>query len=315
MSIGRLISNGRAVAVFCAVAVLPVLAQDRGPRLAVQSEFARARVPETALPIRLDVKSVLIPVSVTDDMDRPVAGIHKQRFRLFEDGVEQRITEVSNEDAPISVGVVFDISGSMEKKLDQSREAVRELVRLSMPGDEFFLTVFNELPKPVFGFTADPLRIEDGLAGIRADGGTALFDALYLATHQMKIAGRARKVVLVLSDGKDNSSRYTEREVKALLREADVRIFAVSMMDRSRVLEEVAEESGGRAYRVRRLEELPALAARLSAEMHNHYVLSYTPSNPANDGRYRRVKVELIPAAGEPQLHATWRRGYYGPTQ
>lgn len=284
-------------------------------QFAVRSEMARASVPGAAVPFRLDVKRVLIPVTVTDGMDRPVLGIGQERFRLYEDGVEQQITGVANEDAPISVGVVLDVSGSMESKLNESKQAVREFVRLSVPGDEFSLTVFSFRPDTLFEFTLDPNRIERGLAGIRANGGTALFDALYLAANAIKTAHNPRKVLLVVSDGKDNSSRYTEREVKALLREADLRIFAVSIFDRSRVLEKVAEESGGRAYRVRSLSELPDLAARMSAETHSHYVLSYMPTNAANDGKYRHVRVEVRQQAGEPRLRTSWRRGYYGPMQ
>ena len=299
--------------VFALCVLAPASAEEK--QFGVRSEMARARLPERVSPIRLDVKRVLIPVTVTDALDRPVQGISKQQFRVYEDGIEQRISDVSSEDAPISLGVVLDASASMESKLKKSKEAVRQFIELSIPGDEFFLTVFNELPEPVFGFTADPRRIEDGLSGIRADGATALFDALYLATHQMKSARNARKALLVLSDGKDNNSRYTEREVKAMLREADVRIFGISIQDRSRALEEIAEESGGRAYRVRKLSELPELAARLSAETHSQYLLSYVPANTANDGKYRRVKVVLTQPEGAPPLHTSWRRGYYGPVQ
>ena len=261
------------------------------------------------------MKRVLIPVTVTDGMDRPVLDIQRQQFRIYEDGIEQPICDVSREEGAISIGIVLDTSGSMETKLSQSLEAIREFTRLSLPNDEFSLTEFNDRPSSVVGFSADPRRIETAVAAARADGATALFDALYLAMHQMKAARHARKILLVLSDGGDNCSRYNRREVMSLQREGDVRVFALSILHRSRVLEDLADESGGRAYRVRNIQELPELAGRLSAEAHAQYILSYTPRNPRNDGKYRRVRVELIRPVGASPLRTSWRQGYYDDNQ
>ena len=291
------------------------LADEPSTQSAIPSESARAALPTPARTIRLDVKRVLIPVTVTDGMDRPVPDIQRQQFRIYEDGIEQPVCDVSSEEGPISIGIVLDTSGSMGTKLNQSLEAIREFTRLSLPNDEFSLTEFNERPSSVLGFTADPRRNETAVAAARADGATALFDALYLAMHQMKAASYARKLLFVLSDGGDNCSRYTRREVRSLLREGDVRVFALSILHRSRVLEEIADESGGRAYRVRNIKELPELAGRLSAEAHTQYVLSYTPANPRSDGKYRRVRVELIRPAGAPPLRTSWRQGYYDTAQ
>jgi VWFA-related protein len=186
---------------------------------------------------------------------------------------------------------------------------------MSLPGDEFFLTKFSDKPESVFGFTTELKDIEDGMARIQPAGWTALFDAISLGIHQMKRASLGRRVLLVMSDGGDNDSRYTEREVRELVKEADVRIFSISILDRSSALETLAEESGGRAFRVRKLDDLPELAANISTELHSQYLLGYTPAGRTNDGLYRKIKVELSQPSATSRLRASWKRGYYSPTQ
>jgi Ca-activated chloride channel homolog len=265
--------------------------------------------------IRVDVNLVLIPVTVTDVYERPVRGLQKSDFHLLEDGVEREITQFFSEEAPISIGIVFDASASMRGKMEQSLQAVREFLKMSLPGDEFFLMKFNDKPEPVSGFTSAAKDIEDSLPSIQPAGWTALCDAIYLGVHQMKHATHNRKVLLILSDGGDNNSRYTGREIKELVKEADVRIFSISILDRSPWLDAIAEESGGRAFRVRKIEELPELAANISAELHSEYVLGFSPTDRTNDGLYRKIKVELMQPAGTARLRASWKRGYYAPTQ
>lgn len=262
--------------------------------------------------IRENVKLVLIPVSVTDPLQRPISGLHKESFRLYEDGIQQKISWFLSEEAPISIGMVFDASNSMSSKLEPSRAALGEFLRTSLPGDEFSLLKFSDRPEPVCDFTRDTNKIENGLTFIRAGGWTSLFDAIYMAVCQMKRASYGTKVLLIVSDGNDNNSRYTESQVKDLVREADVRIFSISILSRSPTLERISEESGGRAYRIRHLDELPALGESLSEEIHSHYVLGYAITKAQNDGKYHRVKVELLQPAGYPSLHVAWRHGYYG---
>jgi len=278
------------------------------PRSA-KARYDRDSRPFTA--IRTEVKLVLIPVSVTDPYQRPVLDLKAQNFRVFEDGAEQKIFKLSLEEEPVSVGMVFDASSSMRNKLGNSRRALAEFLRSSTPGDEFSLWKFGSRPEPVCLFTMDGEEIEDSLSRIQPHGYTSLFDALYLALHQMKRASLGTKALLVLSDGGDNNSRYTEQEIKTMVREADVRIFSISIMDRSPVLERISDESGGRAYRVHKLDELPEMATRLSAEIHSRYVLGYLPQNAQNDGKYHRVTVKLVPGVDSPPLHVAWRHGYY----
>jgi Ca-activated chloride channel family protein len=265
--------------------------------------------------IRVDVNLVLIPVTVTDSYERPVRGLQKSDFHLFENGLERQVSEFFSQETPISIGIVFDASGSMKGKMDQSLQAVREFLKLSLPGDEFFLTKFSDRPEPVSGFTSASKDIEESLPSIQPGGWTALCDAIYMGLHQMKRATHNRKVLLILSDGGDNNSRYTTREIRELVKEADVRIFSISILDRSPWLETIATESGGRAFRVHKIEELPDLAADISAELHSEYVLGFSPVEQTNDGLYRKIKVELVPSAGTTRLRASWKRGYYAPTQ
>ncbi len=277
-----------------------------------RTESQPERALSRAATIRANVKLVLIPVLVTDPLQRPVSGLPKESFRVFEDGIQQKISWFLSEEAPISIGMVFDASNSMSEKLEPSREALGEFLRTSLPGDEFSLLKFSDRPEPICGFTKDTNQIENGLTFIRAGGWTSLFDAIYMAVRQMKHASYGTKVLLIVSDGNDNNSRYTESQVKDLVREADVRIFSISILSRSPTLESISEESGGRAYRIRHLDELPALGESLSTEIHSHYVLGYALTKGQNDGKYHRVKVELRQPPGSPSLHVAWRHGYYG---
>ena len=265
--------------------------------------------------LRLDVNLVLIPVTVTDSYEHPVRGLQKSDFRLFEDAAEQQITRFFSDDSPISVGLVLDASNSMRLKLAQSRKAITEFLKLSSPGDEFFLLTFSDRPQMMTGFTTNLDEVENALQSVQTHGWTSLYDAIYLGISRMKRASHGRKVLFVFSDGNDNDSRYTKRELTEMVREADVRIFAISILDRSRSLEELCDESGGRAYRVRKLDELPDLAARISEELHSEYVLGYFPKATERDGKYRHISIQLTKTTKEQSLRASWRHGYYGPAE
>ncbi|HEV8412143.1 MAG TPA: VWA domain-containing protein [Bryobacteraceae bacterium] len=265
--------------------------------------------------IRSDVNRVFIPTTVTDSSGRPVQGLRKQDFRLWEDGVEQDLSEFFTEEGPISVGVILDISGSVKNKLDQAKQAVRQFLRLSAQADEFFLVTFNDRPQLIHSFTTSPNDIEADFAAAQPRGWTALYDAIFLGINHMKRANLNRRVLLILSDGGDNNSRYSEGEIRSLVREADVRIFSISMESHTPVLDKLANESGGRAYQVHDLDNLPEAAAALSAEAHAEYILGFTPPDRQRDGKYHSVKVQVLQYAGEQPLHVSWRRGYYGPLE
>ena len=296
--------------------------------LDVRSKPGEKAEPRMHSNIRVDSTLVLIPVTVTDPMNRFVTGLEKENFKLTEDKQPQEITQFSSEDAPLSVGVVFDCSGSMGHKLDKSRQAVAQFFKLANPEDEFFLVQFNDSANLVQAFTRNLEEIQNKLAFTQSRGRTALLDAVYMAVHEMRKAKNPRKALLLISDGGDNSSRYTETEIKTLVKEADVQIYAIGIYEsagaRSRtpeetsgpaLLTEIAEQTGGRQYQVDDLNELPDVAAKIGIELRNQYILGYSPKNLSRDGKYRRVQVRLVQPHGMPLLRPFWKQGYYAPAQ
>jgi Ca-activated chloride channel family protein len=306
----------------------PVVSDPPQVSITPRAHPGEKEAPAPKANIRIDTTVVQIPVTVTDQLNRFVTGLDKENFRVFEDKVEQKVSYFSSEDAPLSIGIVFDTSGSMGQKLDKSRQAVSQFFKTANPEDEFFLVEFNDRPELVNGFTSSLEEIQNKLTFTQSKGRTALLDAVYLALHTMKKAHNARKALLIISDGGDNSSRYTESEIKNLVREADVQIYAIGIFEpaagRGRsaeelsgpgLLSEISEQTGGRHFPVENLSDLPDIAAKIGIELHNQYLIGYTPSNAARDGKYRRVKVQLVQPRGLPPLRASWRLGYYAPTQ
>jgi Ca-activated chloride channel homolog len=278
--------------------------------------------------IRVDTTLVQINVTVTDPLNRFVTGLEKEHFRLFEDKIEQKILDFSAEDAPLSIGLVFDTSGSMGPKLQKSRQAAVQFFKTANPEDEFFLIEFNDRPDLVVPFTADTEEIQTRLEFAQSKGKTALLDGVYMAMNQMKKARNPRKAILIISDGGDNNSRYTESEIKNAVREADVQIYGIGIFEpigsRGRtpeeqmgpgLLNEVAELTGGRSYNVENLNELADIAAKIGIELRNQYVLYYSSTNQTRDGKYRHVNVKLVQPRGLPPLKAFFRLGYYAPSQ
>jgi Ca-activated chloride channel homolog len=264
---------------------------------------------------RVDARMVQIPVTVTDPLDRNVMNLTADNFRVFEGDVEQKISAFSMADAPISAGVVFDTSGSMKRRLQESRAAVQQFLDSAVPNDEFFLVQFSDAASLLSPFTREQSAILRGMESLDARGWTALYDAVFMSVQQMRRATNPRRVLLVLSDGEDNNSRYSESEVLSLVREADVRVFAIGLFTRARCLEKMAEETGGRMITVHSLADLPAAMEKLNTEIRNQYMLGYFSTNAANDGRYRKVRVEVRLPVGTPPVHLAWRRGYLIPTE
>jgi Ca-activated chloride channel family protein len=312
----------------CAVGICLGSAVWGQANLDIRNKPGEKSEPRTRSSIRVDSTLVLIPVTVTDPMNRFVTGLEKENFKLTEDKQPQEITQFSSEDAPLSVGVVFDCSGSMGHKLDKSRQAVAQFFKLANPEDEFFLVQFNDSANLVQAFTRNLEEIQNKLAFTQSRGRTALLDAVYMAVHEMRKAKNPRKALLLISDGGDNSSRYSEAEIKTLVKEADVQIYAIGIYEsagaRSRtpeettgpaLLTEIAEQTGGRQYQVDDLNELPDVAAKIGIELRNQYILGYSPKNLSRDGKYRRVQVRLVQPHGMPLLRPFWKQGYYAPAQ
>lgn len=317
------------VAVFCAF--VTVLFGQSDPR---------ADAPKNATAFRADSTLVLVPVSVTDPSNRYVLGLDKDDLRLFEDGVEQKVTHFSNEDAPLAIGLLVDTSGSMGAKLDTSRRAVQEFLKTLNAADEAFLVEFSDKADLAVPLTNNSSAIRDAMTSATSGGLTALLDAVHLGLQEMKRSKNPRKALLVISDGGDNNSRYTSSQITDLVREADVQVYAMGVfeptlsfglhglsgagisgnvgaaeLDGPRLLSEIADQTGGRALAASNLRELPGIAERIGIELRNQYVLAYSPTNPSRDGKYRKIEVKLQQPKSLPALKARWRLGYYAPTE
>jgi VWFA-related protein len=278
--------------------------------------------------LRVDTNLVQINVTVTTPLGQVVTAMEPEHFRLFEDKVEQKISAFSSEDSPVTVGLVFDMSGSMGSKLTKARQAAAQFFRTANPEDEFFLVQFSDSPEVAVPITRETEDIQSNLAFTQARGRTALLDGVYLALSEMKKAHNPRKAVLILSDGGDNSSRYTETEIRNLVRESDVQIYAIGIFEpigaRGRtaeelsgpgLLSELAEQTGGRHFPVENLNDLPDIAAKIGVELRSQYVLGFSSTNQVRDGKFRRVEVKLVQPRGLPPLRAYYRTGYYAPAQ
>jgi VWFA-related protein len=318
------------ITVFCALAAWSADKTLNDPRVSIEPRTKPAAPDQAPAPksnIRVDTTLVLIPVTVTTPLGQFVTGMERENFRLFEEKIEQKIVHFASEDAPLSIGLVFDTSGSMGSKLSKSREAAAQFFKTANPEDQFFLVQFSDRPDLVVPFTHNVEEIQNRLTFTQSKGKTALLDGLYTALNHMRKAKNPRKAVVIISDGGDNSSRFTESEVKNLVREADVQIYAIGIFEpiasRGRtaeelsgpsLLSEVAEQTGGRHFPVENIAELPDVAAKIGIELRNQYVIGYAPSNQERDGKYRRVQVKLVQPRGLPPLRAFWRLGYYAPT-
>jgi Ca-activated chloride channel homolog len=276
----------------------------------------------------VDTTLVLIPANVTDPANRFVLGLQKQDFQILEDGSEQTIAHFSGEDTPLSVGLVFDISGSMDTKLQTSLQAAIQFLKTMNPQDEAFLVEFGDQAKLVTGFTDRIDEVQAKLKSVNPGGLTALLDGVKMAFDEMKKAKNPRKAILIISDGGDNNSRYTASEVESLVREADVQIYAMGVFEPlmflgmpkeqisgPRLLSEIAEQTGGRAFAASDPHDLPSVAARIGIELRNQYVLAYSPTNQNKDGKYRKVEVKVTQPTGLPALKVHWRLGYYAPSE
>src|ERR1035438_877306 len=314
---------------FCSIATASA---QNGPLVSISPRVRTEPVANYAayphVDLRVDVPLILIPVHVTTPLGTSITDLRQENFRVFEDGVEQPVTNFAKEDAPVSIGMVFDSSGSMHTKIHKSSEAAAAFFKTANPEDEFFLVEFNDRPKLSVPFTRDSDEICNRIAHVRAVGRTSLLDAIHMALAQMKHAHNLRKAIIIFSDGGDNRSRYTEREVKEAMLESDVQVYAMGIFDPSdsrkltreelngpQLLTDLAEETGGKHFPVDHLDDLPNVCDRLGNELRNQYLLGYMSANTARDGRYRQIKVLLTNTGSRPQLKPFYRQGYYAPLQ
>ena len=276
--------------------------------------------------VHIDVDLALVNVTVTDPYDRVVTGLELDNFRVFENNVEQEIQYFSSEDVPISIGVIFDLSGSMANKIGKAKEATLQFFKTANPQDEFFLVSFNDRAELISAFTSSADDLQSRLLSASGKGRTALLDAIYLGLSEMRTARNSKRALLIISDGGDNNSRYNEKDIKRLVREANTQLYSIGIFDpfgnRSRtpeelngpsLLNEVTELSGGRAFGVENINELPDIATKIGSELRNQYILGYRPSDKSHDARWRKIKIKLRAPRGLPPLSVSAKTGYYGP--
>jgi Ca-activated chloride channel homolog len=293
------------------------------PRMSARKPDMLPAIPGKIFQAAVDL--VLVPVTVTDSMDRLVTGLAKDNFNIFQDKKKQSIQNLSNDDAPISAGIILDVSGSMKNKIENSRAALMEFLKLGKPQDEFFLITFSDRPQLACDFTNRLADIQNKLIFVQPNGRTALLDAIYLGLNEMRHARNPRKALLIISDGGDNHSRYTESEVKSAVEEADVQVFAIGLFDESPstteeqmgpdLLDEITNVTGGRTFTVSNPNDLTDVAAKIGLSLRDEYVIAYQPTVKPHDGKWHKIKVKLLPPRGLPPLHVLARTGYYAPAE
>lgn len=275
-------------------------------------------------PIVKDVDLVLVPVTVTDDLAHPVTGLEKQYFDLYEGQAKQQVQYFSAEDAPISVGIVFDASASMSDKMEEARQALAEFFKTANPQDEFFVIVFADRPELIADFGSSPEDIGSKLMLVAPQGRTALHDAVYLGLSKASHGRYPRRALLIISDGGDNHSRYSEREVMTFAREADTPVYAIGIHRApgareerlgSWMLGEMTEATGGHHFTIERPQDLADVTTKIGYMLRNQYVLGYRPNNPLRDGKWRKIKVKVQSPKEMQHMTVYAKTGYYAPTQ
>jgi len=271
--------------------------------------------------LKSNVDLVLVPVTVTDPDDRLVTGLEKKNFEIEEDKHQQVIENLSSDDAPVSIGILLDVSGSMKDKIDRAKEAVVEFLRAANPQDESFVITFADRPELISDFTRHTGDIRSKLAFAQANGMTSLLDAIYLGLNEMQHAQYRRKALLIISDGGDNHSRYTESEIRSVVQEADVQIFGIGLFDAAppteeerlgpQLLSDITNETGGRTYTIDSPDQLPDVATKIGVALRNEYVIAYRSAAKPRDGKWHKIRVRLHPPKGLPPLHVHAKRGYY----
>jgi Ca-activated chloride channel family protein len=276
--------------------------------------------------IKLDTDVVTLTVTVTDPYNRLVTGLDRQNFEIFEDKVKQTIEFFNDDDVPVSLGIVFDVSGSMKGKLERSRDALRAFIQTSHNDDDFFLVGFNQRANLLAEFT-DGDSLVNKLTLVDPRGQTALYDAAYLGIEKVKQGRHNKRAILMISDGQDNSSRYTYGELRKLLKEAGVQIYCIGIvemgggsggsldMQGQAIMEEISQTTGGKAFFPRSAAELEDATTRIALELRHQYSIGYTPTNVKRDGQWHKIKVQVKQLKGLPSLKVQHKEGYYAVTR
>ncbi len=268
---------------------------------------------------KVDAEMVVVRASVTDNMNRYVTGLGKENFHLFEDKVEQQIVHFSQEDAPVSVGFVLDVSDSMKPHIEGAKQAIVTFLSNGRPQDEYFLITFNHLVNVSLDWTQSANDLLGVAALKQPSGSTAIYDAVYLGLLKVREGRNDKKVLIVITDGEDNSSHHSYGELREVARETDALIYVIGKRGNlpygQYIIEALSDLSGGRAFFPDNLNELEYYCQLIHEELRSQYVLGYYPMNLKRDGKWRKIKVKITPPEGLPKLRVRAREGYYAPRE
>ena len=274
-------------------------------------------------PVIVNTDLITLTVTVTDTYGRYVSGLSQKAFTILEDKEPQEITFFSDDDAPVSVGVIFDVSGSMSgEKIKNAREALSKFIQTSHNSDEYFLIAFNSRAQLLLDRTRDGNAVLDKLTFVQTKNNTALYDACYLGVEKVQRGLHPKRALLLISDGQDNNSRYSFSELRRLLKESDVVLYGVGIlgggdagstlgMEGQGILDELANVSGGKAFFPRSPLEMDDIFEQIALELRHQYSIGYKPKNFANDGKWHKIKVKVTPPRGLPRLFVRSKEGYY----
>ena len=302
---------------------LPALVAARAGRIQKSQEVSADKAPTQTL--KVDVDLVLVNATVTDSLNRYVSGLGQEHFQIWEDKLEQKITYFSSEDVAISIGVIFDVSGSMKDKIATARQAAATFLKTGNPEDEYFLVEFANRPEVASDFTTDVTKLQTKLIMTPAKGMTAMYDSVYLGLEKLKEGTNPKKALLLITDGEDNRSRYTFQNVKEFVKEQDVQIYGIGIVDDFNsqlgagrtgraLIEELSELTGGQAMFPDSVYELEDICTKIAVELKNQYVIGYHSTNGAKDGKWRKLRVKVNPPKGIQRLNVRAKQGYYAPT-
>jgi len=247
-----------------------------------------------------------------------VSGLNAQNFQIWEDKVEQHIEYFSGEELPVTLGIILDVSGSMEGQISTARNAVVTFLKSGNPEDQYFLIEFNNKISVVQDFTTDITRLQDRVAFTRTKGMTPMYDATYMGLEKLRELKSPKKAVLLITDGEDNHSRYNAADIMGYLKEQDVQIFGIGITSEfghrqagHSKIEELTDFSGGRAFFPNSVYDLEDICTKIAVELRNQYVLGYRSTNPNKDGKWRKIRVKVNAPEGLPHLAVHAKPGYY----
>ncbi len=293
------------------------------------SGYAQTPIPTPELPddpagpVRIKTDLVTLTLTVTDLFGRYVSGLNKNAFAITDNSQDQEITFFSDSDAPVSVGILFDVSGSMSgDKIIKARRALSRFIATSHPSDEYFLIAFNSKAQLLLDRTRDGDAVLQKLSLVQPKNNTALYDAVYLGIEKVTRGTHNKRALLIISDGQDNASRYNFGEVRRLLKESDVVAYSVGIIDKGDAssalgmqgqafLDEISSVTGGKSFYPQTDVEMDEIFERIALELRHQYSIGYIPKDFQPDGKWRKIKVKVKPPRGLPRLTVRARDGYY----